>query len=38
MSALTYPAIYVDDYLGTLNKVASFRKPIIAAVNGFAVI
>ena len=36
MSELTYPQIYLDDLFSDSDRVANRRKPIIAAVNGFA--
>ena len=33
---LTYPQIYMDDLFSDSDRVANRRKPIIAAVNGFA--
>ena len=36
MAELTYPQIYMDDLFSDSDRVANRRKPIIAAVNGFA--
>jgi enoyl-CoA hydratase len=36
MAELTYPQIYLDDLFSDSDRVANRRKPIIAAVNGFA--
>ncbi|VVO35225.1 enoyl-CoA hydratase [Pseudomonas fluorescens] len=36
MAELTYPQIYIDDLFSDSDRVASRRKPIIAAVAGFA--
>ncbi|EJL01441.1 enoyl-coa hydratase FadB1x [Pseudomonas fluorescens Q2-87] len=36
MADLTYPQIYLDDLFSDSDRVANRRKPIIAAVNGFA--
>ena len=36
MAELTYPQIYIDDLYSAADRVANRRKPIIAAVNGFA--
>ncbi|QXI20326.1 enoyl-CoA hydratase [Pseudomonas iranensis] len=36
MAELTYPQIYMDDLFSNSDRVANRRKPIIAAVNGFA--
>ncbi|MNF33485.1 putative enoyl-CoA hydratase echA8 [compost metagenome] len=36
MADLTYPQIYVDDLFSASDRVANRRKPIIAAVSGFA--
>ena len=36
MEEKTYMEAYKTDMLGHWNGVANFRKPIIAAVNGFA--
>ncbi|UDI90367.1 enoyl-CoA hydratase [Pseudomonas sp. IAC-BECa141] len=36
MADLTYPKIYMDDLFSDSDRVANRRKPIIAAVNGFA--
>jgi enoyl-CoA hydratase len=36
MAELTYPQIYLDDLFSGSDKVAARRKPIIAAVAGFA--
>jgi enoyl-CoA hydratase len=36
MAELTYPQIYLDDLFSDADRVANRRKPIIAAVNGFA--
>jgi len=36
MAALTYPQIYADDHFAGWDRVANRRKPMIAAVAGFA--
>ncbi|EZP25909.1 enoyl-CoA hydratase [Pseudomonas sp. RIT288] len=36
MAELTYPQIYMDDLFSDSDRVSNRRKPIIAAVNGFA--
>jgi len=36
MAELTYPQIYVDDLFSDADRIANRRKPIIAAVAGFA--
>ena len=36
MAELTYPQIYVDDLFSDSDRVANRRKPVIAAVSGFA--
>ena len=36
MAELSYPQIYVDDLFSDCDRVANRRKPIIAAVSGFA--
>jgi len=36
MAELTYPQIYLDDLFSDSDRVANRRKPIIAAVSGFA--
>ncbi|WP_338801865.1 enoyl-CoA hydratase [Pseudomonas sp. RSB 5.4] len=36
MAELTYPQIYMDDLFSDSDRLANRRKPIIAAVNGFA--
>ncbi|MBK5534578.1 enoyl-CoA hydratase [Pseudomonas sp. TH08] len=36
MAELSYPQIYMDDLFSDSDRVANRRKPIIAAVNGFA--
>lgn len=36
MADLTYPQIYIDDLFSDSDRVANRRKPIIAAVAGFA--
>ena len=36
MSSQTYPATMVNDMLGHWESMRSVKKPIIAAVNGFA--
>ncbi|AWM85556.1 enoyl-CoA hydratase [Microvirga sp. 17 mud 1-3] len=36
MASLTYPQIYSDDQFGGWDRVANRRKPMIAAVAGFA--
>ncbi|MGE8149968.1 enoyl-CoA hydratase [Pseudomonas vancouverensis] len=36
MAELTYPQIYLDDLFSDSDRVANRRKPLIAAVNGFA--
>lgn len=36
MKDLSFPATYLDDFLAAWDRVANRRKPIIAAVSGFA--
>jgi enoyl-CoA hydratase len=36
MADLTFPDIYLDDFFAAVDKVASRRKPMIAAVAGYA--
>jgi enoyl-CoA hydratase len=36
MQAKSFPATYVDDFITSWDRVAARRKPIIAAVAGFA--
>ncbi|GGK19859.1 enoyl-CoA hydratase [Salinarimonas ramus] len=36
MSGLSYPQTYLDDFITAWDKVAARRKPIVAAVSGFA--
>ena len=36
MQDKSYPATYLEDFIGSWDRVASRRKPIIAAVAGFA--
>lgn len=36
MADLQYPQIYVDDLFSDADRIANRRKPIIAAVSGFA--
>jgi enoyl-CoA hydratase len=36
MQTLSYPQTYLDDFIATWDRVASRRKPIVAAVAGFA--
>jgi enoyl-CoA hydratase len=36
MQSLSYPQTYTDDFIATWDRVASRRKPIVAAVAGFA--
>ncbi|OLS58956.1 enoyl-CoA hydratase [Pseudomonas putida] len=36
MAELSYPQIYIDDLFSDSDRVANRRKPIIAAVSGFA--
>jgi enoyl-CoA hydratase len=36
MADLSYPSIYLDNLFSASDQVASRRKPIIAAVSGFA--
>lgn len=36
MADLSYPQIYVDDLFSDADRIANRRKPIIAAVSGFA--
>ena len=36
MASLTFPETYVDDFITKWDRVSQFRKPIIAAVAGFA--
>ncbi len=35
MKDMTFPDVYLDNFLVTWNRIAEFRKPIIAAVSGF---
>ena len=36
MAELTYPQIYLDDFFAAADRIANRRKPIIAAVAGYA--
>lgn len=36
MAELTYPQIYLDDFFTTADRIGNRRKPIIAAVAGYA--
>src|SRR3712207_3812930 len=36
MQSHSYPQVYLDEFIGTWDRVASRKKPIIAAVAGFA--
>ena len=36
MQSLTYPSSYLDDFVSEWDRVAARRKPLIAAVSGFA--
>jgi enoyl-CoA hydratase len=36
MQSLSYPQTYLDDFIATWDRVGSRRKPIVAAVAGFA--
>ncbi len=36
MQSLSYPQTYLEDFISTWDRVASRRKPIVAAVAGFA--
>ena len=36
MKDLSFPATYLDDFISSWDRVASRRKPLIAAVSGFA--
>ncbi len=36
MAGLTYPGTYVDDLFAVADRIARRRKPIVAAVSGFA--
>ena len=36
MAAKTYPQAYLDDFIGRWDRLARTRKPVIAAVSGFA--
>ena len=36
MKDLSFPATYLDDFIASWDRVANRRKPIIAAVSGFA--
>jgi enoyl-CoA hydratase len=36
MQSLSYPQNYLDDFVGPWERLASFRKPIVAAVAGYA--
>jgi enoyl-CoA hydratase/carnithine racemase len=36
MGALSFPATYSNDFIGDWTRLVDIRKPIIAAVNGFA--
>jgi enoyl-CoA hydratase len=36
MEPLTFPATYVDDFISAWDRVGRFRKPMVAAVAGYA--
>ncbi|WP_263140164.1 enoyl-CoA hydratase [Pseudomonas sp. RIT-PI-AD] len=36
MVDMTYPQIYLDDYFAAADRIAARRKPLIAAVSGYA--
>jgi enoyl-CoA hydratase len=36
MATLQYPATYLDDFITAWDRVSRFRKPIVAAVSGYA--
>ncbi len=36
MADMTYPQIYLDDYFAAADRIANRRKPLIAAVSGYA--
>ncbi|NUT64677.1 enoyl-CoA hydratase [Pseudomonas corrugata] len=36
MSGMTYPETYLDDFFATADRIGSRRKPIVAAVAGYA--
>jgi enoyl-CoA hydratase len=36
MAELTYPQIYLDDFFADADRIATRRKPLIAAVAGYA--
>ena len=36
MQSLGYPQNYLDDFVGPWERLASFRKPVVAAVAGYA--
>jgi enoyl-CoA hydratase len=36
MGGLTYPATYIDDFISGWDRISGIRKPVIAAVAGFA--
>jgi enoyl-CoA hydratase len=36
MAELTYPQIYLDDFFAAADRIANRRKPLIAAVSGYA--
>jgi enoyl-CoA hydratase len=36
MQSLTYPQNYLDDFVSPWERLASFRKPVVAAVAGYA--
>jgi len=36
MQSLSYPQNYLDDFVGPWERLASFRKPVVAAVAGYA--
>jgi enoyl-CoA hydratase len=36
MQSLSYPQNYLDDFVGPWERFASFRKPVVAAVAGYA--
>ncbi|MGL1682619.1 enoyl-CoA hydratase-related protein, partial [Vibrio parahaemolyticus] len=36
MAALSYPQVYLDDFFADADRIATRRKPLIAAVAGYA--
>jgi enoyl-CoA hydratase len=36
MTSLSYPQVYLDDFFATADRIAQRRKPLIAAVSGYA--